>query len=195
MDLNTLAQLGQFVGGIVVVVSLIYLALQVRQNTKMLKTESYGRALDRMAAIQSKLSTDEELNRILVLGSQTPEALDPSERMRLNWALYELLGAAEFMYHQVEEDALSSEVWTRWRETIVWWFSNPGVRAWWEAKPVPMSSDFEAFVEDLIGDRAFDDETARRWERFVMGDNSPEEEGENGPSVNLFSPSGTSEMP
>ena len=47
-----------------------------------------------------------------------------------------------------------------------------------------MSSDFEAFVEDLVGDRAFDDETARRWERFVMGNDSPGEQGENGPPVN-----------
>jgi len=35
MDLTQLANLGEFIGGVAVLVTLIYLALQVRQNTKV----------------------------------------------------------------------------------------------------------------------------------------------------------------
>jgi hypothetical protein len=44
MDLETLGNLGEFISGIVVIISLVYLAMQVRQNTRSLRTENYARA-------------------------------------------------------------------------------------------------------------------------------------------------------
>lgn len=169
MDLTTLAQLGEFIGGIFVVISLIYLAYQVRQNTTSLRTENYARALDRLSTLQSNLSSDAELNRLVTVGAQDPERLSPTDRMRLTWSLYELLGAAEFVFHQAERGALPEEIWERWKATLVWWFSNPGIARWWRAKPTPFSTSFEAFVEDLIRTTPFDPEAAERWEAFVGG--------------------------
>ena len=37
MEITTLAAWGEFLGGIAVVISLVYLASQIRQNSKMLK--------------------------------------------------------------------------------------------------------------------------------------------------------------
>lgn len=173
MDLDTMAKLGEFVGGFFVVVSLLYLAYQVRQNTKSVKTENYARVLDRMSTLQSRLSSDPELNRIVVIGGQNPGGLTRSERVRFSWALYEVLGAAEFMYHQAQDRALPAEVWERWERTLVWWFSYPGIRLWWTAKPAPLSSTFQAFVDELIRSHPVDEEAARRWELFVSGDSLP----------------------
>lgn len=169
MSLTTLAQLGEFVGGFFVVISLVYLAYQVRQNTVSLQTENYARALDRMSTVQRNLSTDGELNRIVVVGAQTPDALTRTERMRFTWYLYELIGAAEFVYHQAQQGALPAEVWERWRATMVWWLSNPGIQQWWDSKPTPFSASFEAFGNELIRTTPFDPEAAARWERFVSG--------------------------
>jgi len=44
LDLQFLGNLGEFIGGLAVIVSLVYLALQVRQNTQSLRTENYARA-------------------------------------------------------------------------------------------------------------------------------------------------------
>ena len=40
MDITTLAAWGEFIGGIAVVVSLIYLASQIRQNSKLLQVST-----------------------------------------------------------------------------------------------------------------------------------------------------------
>ena len=178
MDLDSLAKLGEFVGGFFVVVSLVYLAHQVRQNTKSLRTENYARVLERMSTLQSKLSSDSELNRIVVVGAEAPGALTRSERVRFSWALYELLGAAEFMYHQAQQNALPAEVWGRWQATLVWWLSQPGIHAWWTAKPAPLSSDFQRFADELIRSQPVDEEAVRRWQSFVSGEGLPTESGE-----------------
>jgi hypothetical protein len=170
MDLATLAQLGEFVGGLFVVVSLVYLAYQVRQNTTSLRAENYARVLVRLSTLQSNLSSDGELNRIVVIGAQTPEALTRTERMRFSWSLYELIGAAEFVYHQERAGALPAEVWERWQATLVWWLSNPGIQRWWAARPSPFSASFEALIDEIIRTAPYDPETAMRWEAFVAGD-------------------------
>ncbi len=69
MDMQSLANFGEVVGAIVVVLSLIYLAVQVRQNTQAQRTENYSRALDRLAAIQSMLGQDGEISLIVSKGA------------------------------------------------------------------------------------------------------------------------------
>jgi len=170
MDLATLANLGEFVGGLVVMVSLVYLAHQVRQNTISLRTENYARILDRMSKIQSQIAIDRDLNRIVSIGSQDPGTLTPSERIRFTWAMYELIGAGEFMFHQGQGDTLPADVWERWKATIVWWLSFPGIRAWWAARPSPFSKSFEAFVDEVIRSHPVDRGAAERWARFVAGE-------------------------
>jgi hypothetical protein len=173
MSLDTLAQLGEFVGGFFVVISLIYLAHQVRQNTRSLRTENYARVLDRMSTIQSRVAADADLNRVFVVGAEDPARLSRSERIRFAWLLYEMFGAGEFMFHQGREKALPPAVWARWDGTIVWWLSHPGMRAWWSTKPAALTADFEAYCNDIIRCRQVDANAIHRWHGFVSGEGLP----------------------
>ncbi len=170
MDLDSLSKLGEFVGGFFVVLSLFYLAYQVRQNTKSMMSENYARLLQHMSNMQSRLSVDAELNHIFMVGAEDPGRLSRADRIRFAWALYELFGTAEFMYHQSLGKALPPGVWARWEATIGWWLSHPGIRAWWASKPTPLTADFEAFGEELQRNNRFDPAGVERWRRFVAGD-------------------------
>ncbi len=173
MDLDNLAKLGEFIGGVFVVITLLYLAYQVRQNTKSLRIENYARVLERMSTVQSRAAIDPELNRVFTVGAEDPARLTRSERVRFAWALYEMFGAGEFMYHQALEKALPPAVWQRWETSMRWWLSHPGMRAWWAAKPAPFTAAFEAFAKRLIEEDAMDPETIERWQRFVAGSDLP----------------------
>lgn len=169
LSLETLAALGEFVGGLAVILSLIYLARQVHQNTSSVRTENYARALERLAAIQSRLSSDATLAGVFARGGMDTSRLTEVERVQFTWAFYEIFGAFEFMFHQVESGALSQDVWGRWSATLAWWISLPGVRSWWEHKPAPFTSSFEALVNAYIANNPWDVDAARRWTRFLVG--------------------------
>jgi len=178
LDLQALANLGEFVSGVVVIASLVYLAAQVRQNTESLRTENYARALDRISAMQSRLSGDGGLTALFAKGAVDPDLLTARERIQFTWMAYEAFGAFEFMFHQSESRAIPDAVWQRWSATTAWWLSFPGIRAWWAAKPAPFSASFTAFVDACIRDNVQDSAAALRWHRFVGG---PEAEGAPGP--------------
>jgi hypothetical protein len=168
LTLETLAQIGEFVSAVAVVVSLAYLAYQVRQNTQSLRSENYARAHDRVAAVQARLG-DPAHARVFGRAVWDPSTLTAAERIQFAWALYEMFGAFEFMYHQSQAGALPPEVWDRWSDTLGWWTTLPGVRTWWRSKPAPFSSSFTRYVEDRIDGGAPDPEAARRWQEFLTG--------------------------
>ena len=172
MDLQALANLGEFISGLVVIASLAYLAVQVRQNTRSLRTENYSRALDRVSTMQAQMSRDAGFTTLFSRGLVDPSTLSPQERIQFTWCAYEMFGAFEFMFHQTESRAIPGEVWERWSATAAWWLSFPGIRAWWAAKPAPFSESFSAFVEDCIRDNRADPAAARRWQEFVRGSES-----------------------
>jgi hypothetical protein len=167
IDLQYLANLSEVVGAVVVILSLIYIAIQVRQNTQAQRTENYSRALDRLAAIQSMLSQDGELSLIFSKAVLDTSKLTPQERMRFTWSMYESFGAFEFMFHASRTNAIPDEVWTRWSSGVAWWLSFPGVQAWWQARPLPFTESFTAFVESLLKDNPTDLESAQRYQTFI----------------------------
>jgi heme/copper-type cytochrome/quinol oxidase subunit 1 len=81
-NLQTLANIGEIIGAITVVLSLIYLAIQIRQNTQTQRSENYTRALDRLAAMQSSMAQDEAFANMFSRGVANTEHLSPQDRVR-----------------------------------------------------------------------------------------------------------------
>ena len=91
-----------------------------------------------------------------------------AQRTQLTWSLYEAFGAFEFMFYASKSDAIPDEVWKRWSEATAWWLTFPGVRAWWNARPVPFTESFTTFVDSLIRDNPTDAQAMKRWREFMV---------------------------
>jgi len=170
MNPEILPWIGTYVSVLAVVVSIMSLASQVRRHTKSLHAQNYAKALDRIAAIQSRLGADEAAARMFNRGARDVNALTPEDRIRFTWILYEIFGSFEFMFDEAKRGTLPPHVWDRWALTLGWWVSLPGVQAWWQGKPAPFSPRFSAFVDQCIATPCLDVESAQRWQRFLEGD-------------------------
>jgi hypothetical protein len=166
-DLQTLANIGEIIGAVTVVLSLIYLAVQIRQSTQAQRTENYSRALDRLAAMQSSLSQDDEFSLMFTKGAVDTSKLTPRERIRFTWSLYEVFGAFEFMFHASKTNAIPEEVWRRWSSAVAWWLTFSGVQAWWSSRPIPFTDSFTSFVESLLEDNPTDVDSSQRYQEFI----------------------------
>jgi hypothetical protein len=167
MNLEVMAQVADLVSAIAIFVSLVYLAIQMRQNTSSLRAENYAHALGRVADMQARLSANPEFVRMFNVGLVDPLALRRTERVQFTWSLYEMFGSFEFMYLQSREGAMPEDVWKRWADTMSWWLRWPGVLQWWRSQPTPFCASFAAFVESRIGEPVEDTERARLWAEFL----------------------------
>ncbi|MBX3705415.1 MAG: hypothetical protein KF911_02190 [Pseudomonadales bacterium] len=169
MNLEALGNLGEFVGGLVVVVSLVYLARQIRQNTRAQRMQAYAVALGRISEFQSSMSHDPAFSEILLEGVLHPDRMSQAQRVQFTWVFYEMFGAFEFIYLQSESGDMPDEVWARWSSTLRWWISFPGVRAWWDARPAPFTDAFSRQVEMLRDSGPADAAAQARWAAWLQG--------------------------
>lgn len=166
-NLEYWASLGEIIGAITVVISLLYLAIQVRQNTRAQRLENASRILDRTASMQGALSRDPATSALFSKGVSNPSQLSPQERIQFTWAMYEFFGALEFMFLASKEKSIPKEIWQRWSLAAAWWLTFPGVQAWWDARPIPFADSFSSYIESLRETNPTDPESTRRYQSFL----------------------------
>ena len=82
MTLSELGSLGEFVSSIAVVVSLIYVAIQIRQNSRETRLVSQQRALEASRDMIARMATT-EATELFAKGATEPESLTNAEVLQL----------------------------------------------------------------------------------------------------------------
>jgi uncharacterized protein YoxC len=79
MTVEQLGNIGEFVAAIATVITLIYLAFQLRQNTRALKATAFQNVTSEMGKNVEHIMDNGELAKILGKGATEPEMLTPAE--------------------------------------------------------------------------------------------------------------------
>ena len=154
MNLEALGNLGDFLGGIGVIVTLIYLAVQIRQNTAQLRrNERYARndAIDETVrgfnGFRLLLAGDAELASIWSRGLADPDSLDETEGVR-----FDLLRRTFTYTHQANIMRIGSvdpegENLELMRVAFQEVLRTPGFETWWKRNRGRFMKQFVATVD------------------------------------------------
>ena len=82
MNLNDLANLGQIIGAVAVVISLFYVASQIRQNTNAVRSSTAQTVHEHFAKWYHLVAADDDLSRIVANGLRDYVSLSEQERVR-----------------------------------------------------------------------------------------------------------------
>lgn len=82
MTLSDLGSIGEFVSSIAVVISLIYVAIQIRQNSRETRLASQQRALEASRDMITRMAT-KEATELFAKGSEEPDSLTGAEILQL----------------------------------------------------------------------------------------------------------------
>jgi len=78
-----LGNLGEFVGAIVIIATLIYLAMQVRQNSEMIRVNAIATNLQLSSSMVTTITGSRENAEYWLKGESEFESLDKVDRARL----------------------------------------------------------------------------------------------------------------
>jgi len=150
MDITTLAAWGEFIGGIAVVVSLIYLAGQIRQNSKLLQV-SASVAQGESEIAQYKLGVDDpELVHIIERGVVDRDSLSDSDRRRFESWLGMSTAIFQRNYFMAQDGALKQALWQGEMRANMEMLQQPGSLGWWNDRKGRFSDEFGEFLDGLI---------------------------------------------
>ena len=150
MDINTLAAWGEFLGGIAVVVSLVYLAGQIRQNSKLLRASTAGATAQIEFSGAALLVQDAEVARIFWEGLADRNALSEADRQRFDPLLSVQLRGQNRLYEFHREGLASPGGWQPVERGLRWTFQQPGVQQWWHVWGEGYSDEFRSLVDGMI---------------------------------------------
>jgi len=147
MDLVAISTLAQVVSAVGVIISLVYLAVQVRQNTRAVRNSTHHALTVTRLDYIAMVAQNAELSRILRIGTQDFSQLNEEERHRFHLIMYHLFSAGENFYYQQKQGALDAEQWERWCGTLRYHFTQPGIRTWFATSPIRFAASFGEFLQ------------------------------------------------
>ena len=153
MSLSDLAALGSFVSGVAVLVSLVYLGLQTRQNSKHTKALILQGRVERIVGHHISIANPDLVSAWIIEngGTATPEEI----RHRQFW----LQGMAydfswEDTFAQHESGLISEEQFADFRAHVAVILKAPALHHYFSERPLPPSGPtaFQRFLNALLSE-------------------------------------------
>ena len=129
--LDALGNLGDFIGGIAVVATLVYLAVQIRQNTTALKTASRQQIAEGMRDY-NRLWLQPGVARASVDGLTDYPDMPFEDRQLFSTQINDHALFFQGAYALHESGVLDDETYLAYLEYFSAWIVTPGGRVWWE---------------------------------------------------------------
>lgn len=147
MTLNDLGNIGELVGGVAVVISLLYLAVQIRHSSQISKFDAHRSLSNDMASILGNIATDPDLYRIWDIMTNHPDRANEHDRERFGMLLYQVFTTfsdAE-RFHNMDPD-----LQVRYQQYMDRFLGFEAVRGWWSRQGMHYPQDFRDKVESRI---------------------------------------------
>jgi len=139
MNLPMIANLADLLAALGIIATVIFLALQIRQNTKALENTRWESYLDRLANSFAR-PMDERVATVIVKGNRSFNTLSDAEKLVYSaWADEYILSAALLLTYQ-DQAVLGSMTTNTADRRLAWFFGVPGNLEWWRhdrRHPVP----------------------------------------------------------
>jgi hypothetical protein len=166
LDWTAIGAVGEMLGGIAVIVSLVYLSFQVRQNTRALRASSTETAVASLRDWMRPLILDAEAARLFRTGIEGEwQRFSADDRARFLHILFGYLKTFENFHYQYRQGTLERDLWEGWYNILSAYVLSPGVQAYWQTRRNAFSPQFRTLVESVttnagvlrVGELATDD--------------------------------------
>lgn len=151
MNWEAIGAAGEIVGAIAVVISLVFLAFQLRSNTGALKASAYQAIHDAEDRFWQDISCDPKLTDLWAMALDGLELMTEEEKRRSEIVLLRWIGLFQNVHYQRQRGFVGSEIWPTWHSTWVLMLRyNKGVRQMYEQMVSFYSPEFVEYSKDCI---------------------------------------------
>src|ERR1043166_8034272 len=102
MSLEQWASLAQIVGSVGVIVSLIFVGLQIRRNTGALQRDEHNSTMEQWTVIRQAIAQNRDIAELMTAGLQGERTLDSADQLRLEQMLAEQAWAAFHIWDRTQ---------------------------------------------------------------------------------------------
>jgi hypothetical protein len=151
LNWEAVGAVAEAIGAIGVIVTLMYLAVQIRSNTQTVRATAFQEMDEGIRALNLVLAQDAELSRIWTNGLSDFDSLRGEEKVRFAGIANVFLRCIQNAEFQFQQGTLDGAVQASWLQQLRMVCQMPGFGTWWNRNEVYLYlPDFQELVERFI---------------------------------------------
>jgi hypothetical protein len=156
MNWEMLAAIGQLAAVCIGIPSIIYLAVQIRAQTKERHQSAVNALTVQWGDLTKALHDSSEFSAIFLRGLQSFDDLDAVSKLRFSAFFNRFFKNFQAMYFSHRDGVLSASLWGEIERTMTDLIAYPGLQQWWKTRKHWHTEEFGRVVDAIIarGDKA-----------------------------------------
>ena len=154
MNWEAVSAIGQIVGTVLVGVTLIYLSLQLRQNTSSLKSSTFLAISTLMGSTMEVLATSPDLAPLVIKAQSGLDELTATERARFGFMMMMAFRRVETVVVQRHLGFIDAHLTEGFERSALSVLASRGARQWWDGSKGAFSNIFSAWVDGKLSSNA-----------------------------------------
>ena len=146
MNWDAISAVGEIIGAVAVVISLVYLAVQIRQNSKIVAANTFQSISATASDLAMRLAESPELSELMLAGFGDPKTLTPKQSMQMQLFLRASFRNYENYYYQHRLGYLNEDLWSGYEYQILDQESRAFMGEWWKVHQVAFGKGFVEYV-------------------------------------------------
>ena len=148
--LDHLANLAEIFAAVLVIVSLIYVGVQIKQNTSALRSNPAHNTSEGFSDLYLILANSREMADIFARGTRDYDSLDRIEKVQFFAYFQKFFRTYENAYYQYKRTALEQESFEGLSKQLEMVSSLPGVRRYWRERKNWYNDRFQVYIDEMF---------------------------------------------
>ena len=150
MTIQDLGSVGEVVGAIATVGTLLYLAVQIRANTKATRAEARRNSVGTETTSYSSIVEHADVAALFQQGLADPKSLNPGERVRFEFLLAPFVAHSQLEYLEHQEGLRDVGTFDRNMGARLMFLRSPGGAAFWGRRRDYYDAGFQDYVDNFL---------------------------------------------
>jgi hypothetical protein len=154
MNWDAIGAIGEILGAIAVLVTLVYLARQIHLNTNEIRASRVEGTLRDQSSYNQMLAEDPDLARIYWIAVDDVEKLSEDDKRRWLHLCSVMLRNSEIAYYHYRQGHLPDPIHLSREKWIKRFMGTSGFRWWWKQYSDVLDPEFVEYVDRVLADVA-----------------------------------------
>jgi len=150
MDWNAISAVAETLGAMGVIVSLVYLGVQIRMSRKDSVHNSIDRLVELWSTFSGALADHPELSAAFSKGLQNMDELEDVEKVMVFAHFGRVLRISEAIYLHHHHGTISESLWNGVDSSITDMLRIPAVRQYWPIRRHWFCAEFQAYLDARV---------------------------------------------
>jgi hypothetical protein len=148
--LKNIALIVEIFGGIAILITLIFVGIQFRENTKATRSATATATIAALADWYIEIGNNSKSSELYYNFMANPDVLTPQQRFQAVMNTHGVFMIFQNSFYLSKEGTLDSEMQNSLTSAILGALDQPGFKFYWEQRKSFFFEDFRMYIEDII---------------------------------------------